>query len=70
MPLLLGMILLAININQKLPTINAKVKDMILNLFIKTGNHTDTILWSFNATITVWDLISYQYQSEAHNYQS
>jgi len=44
MPLLLGMILLAIDINQKLPTINAKVKDMILNLFIKTGNHTDTIL--------------------------
>ena len=38
MPLPLGKISLAININRKLVTINAKSTGMILNLFIKTGN--------------------------------
>ena len=47
---LLGVISLAININRKLVTINAKLMGTILNLFIKTGNHTTTILWSINAT--------------------
>ena len=38
MPLSLGAISLAIDINQKLTTINAKSNGTILNLFIKTGN--------------------------------
>ena len=37
-PLPLGVILLAININQKLVTIDPKLKGTILNLIIKTGN--------------------------------
>ena len=69
-PLPLVAILLAIAINRKLITINAKSMDIILNLFIKTGNHRDTILWSIKATLTSGcDLISYWYQSEARNYQ-
>ena len=50
--------------------IDIKLKGVILNLFINTGNHTDTISWSINATTTGRDLISYQYQSEGHNYRS
>ena len=37
MPLPLGAILLASDINQKLATINAELKGTILNLFTKTG---------------------------------
>ena len=36
-------ILIGIDINQKVVTIYAKSKGMILNLFIKTGNHANTI---------------------------
>ena len=60
---------LGIDINRKLVTIFVKSKGMILNLFIKTGNHTETILWSINATATGRDLVSYQYQWEACNYR-
>ena len=44
MPLPLGAILLDIDINWKFATIDPKSKGMILNLFIKTGNHMETIL--------------------------
>ena len=63
-------ILLIINVNTREynpVTIDAKSKGVILNLFIKTGNHTDTILWSINATTTGRDLVSYQYQSKANH---
>ena len=46
-------------------TIDPKSKGMILNLFIKTGNHTDAISWSINATTTGRGIVSYRYQSEA-----
>ena len=42
-PLPLGSILLAININQKLVTIDPKLKGTILNLLSRAGNHTNTI---------------------------
>ena len=48
-------------------TIDPKSKGTILNLFFKTGNHSDTISWSINTTTTGRDLVSYQYQSEAFN---
>ena len=51
-------------------TIDPKLKGTILNLFIKTGNNTDTILWSINATTTGHDLVSYRYQLEARFYRS
>ena len=41
-------------------TIDPKSKLAILNLFINIGSHTDTILWSINATTTGHDLVSYQ----------
>ena len=43
-----------------LMTIYAKLKGTIFNLFIKTGNHTDTILWPINATTTGRDVFSYR----------
>ena len=49
-------------------TINPKWKGMILNLFIRTGNLRDTISLSINSTTTGCNLVSYQYQSEAHNF--
>ena len=63
-------ILLIINVNTREynpVTIDAKSKGAILNLFIKTGKHTDIILWSINATTTGSDLVSYRYQSEANH---
>ena len=57
MPLPLGAILLDIDINWKFATIDPKSKGMILNLFIKTGNHMETILWSINATTTGRNLV-------------
>ena len=43
MPLPLGLILLASDINQKLVTIDPKLKGTILNLLSRAGNHTNTI---------------------------
>ena len=43
MSLPLGVILLAININQKLATIDPKYMGTILNLFGRSGNHTNMI---------------------------
>ena len=43
MPLPLGAILLAININQKLATIDPIYKGTMLNLFGRSGNHTNMI---------------------------
>ena len=43
MPLPLGAISLAININEKLATIASKSKGTTRKLFIKTGNHVDTV---------------------------
>ena len=63
-------ILLIINVNtweHNPVTIDAKSKGAILNLFVKTGKHTDTIVWSINATTTGSDLVSYRYQSEANH---
>jgi len=45
-------------------TTNPKSKGTILNLFIKTGNHADTIVCSINTTTTGGDLVSYRYQSK------
>jgi len=50
------------DLNWKLVTIDAKSMSTIGNLFIKTGNHTDTISWSINATTTGHDLVSYRNQ--------
>ena len=50
--------------------INAKSMGTILNLFIKTGNHSAATLWTINATTTGLDLISYRYQGHYHWAQS
>ena len=44
-------------------TIDPKSKGTILNLFFKTGNHSDTISWSINTTTTGRDLVINPYQA-------
>ena len=56
-PLPLGVILLAININQKLVTIDPKLKGTILNLFFKTGNDYSLAVNSNNSNYNYYVFI-------------